>query len=394
MFGVALPKSGGAVAGGTATDPLRVDPTGTTVQPVSGPLTDTQLRATPVPVSGPLTDTQLRASVVPVGDGGGSLTVDGSVSLAAAIPAGNNNIGDVDVVTLPAGTMAGVTAKTADFDTGAGTDTVPMVGMALPKSGGAVAGGTSTDPIRVDPTGTTAQPITDNGGSLTVDGTVATTAADNSNVAIGATTDAAVTTNTTGTLSAKLRGLVAILADVWDSTNHFLKTQLAAGENHVGAVGGHTRLVEDGLTRLADTTPYSVGDIVATHATGASIYILTFSVARVAAGSLAVVGLRLRKTTSTTTNASFRVHLYHGSPTASNGDNGTWLTNNQGVYLGWFDVTTDKVFTEGALGISTDPPLYAKLPSTQNIFGVIEARAPYIPGSNESFYVQLQIVQD
>jgi hypothetical protein len=40
--------------------------------PVTGPLTDTQLRATPVPVSGtvtasgPLTDTQLRASAVPI----------------------------------------------------------------------------------------------------------------------------------------------------------------------------------------------------------------------------------------------------------------------------------------------------------------------------------------
>lgn len=35
-------------------------------QPVSGPLTDTQLRASAVPVSGPLTDAQLRASAVPV----------------------------------------------------------------------------------------------------------------------------------------------------------------------------------------------------------------------------------------------------------------------------------------------------------------------------------------
>lgn len=34
--------------------------------PVSGPLTDAQLRAADVPVSGPLTDTQLRASAVPV----------------------------------------------------------------------------------------------------------------------------------------------------------------------------------------------------------------------------------------------------------------------------------------------------------------------------------------
>jgi hypothetical protein len=50
-------------------------------QPVSGPLTDTQLRATPVPVSGPLTDTQLRATVLPVS---GPLT-DGQLR-AAAVP--------------------------------------------------------------------------------------------------------------------------------------------------------------------------------------------------------------------------------------------------------------------------------------------------------------------
>lgn len=51
-----------------------------TAVPVSGPLTDTQLRATAVPVSGPLTDTQLRATAVPIADGGGSITVDGTVT--------------------------------------------------------------------------------------------------------------------------------------------------------------------------------------------------------------------------------------------------------------------------------------------------------------------------
>ena len=76
---------------------------------VTGPLTDTQLRASAVPVSGPLTDTQLRATPVPVSgtvtanagtgtflidnavgqsvavdDNGGSLTVDGTVSLSTS----------------------------------------------------------------------------------------------------------------------------------------------------------------------------------------------------------------------------------------------------------------------------------------------------------------------
>lgn len=52
-------------------------------------------------------DNAAGASAVNIQDGGNSITVDGSVSLAAAIPAGTNNIGDVDIASaLPAGTNA------------------------------------------------------------------------------------------------------------------------------------------------------------------------------------------------------------------------------------------------------------------------------------------------
>lgn len=95
---------------------------------------------------------------------------DVDVLTLPALPAGTNNIGDVDVLSLPATTNAGATAKTSDYDTGAGTDTVTMLGIALPASGGAVQGGTATNPVRTDPTGTTTQPIS---GSITnVSGTV------------------------------------------------------------------------------------------------------------------------------------------------------------------------------------------------------------------------------
>jgi hypothetical protein len=46
-----------------------------------------------------------------------------------------------------------------DYDTGGGTRNVSLVGLALPASGGPVAGGTSTNPLRTDPTGTTTQPV-------------------------------------------------------------------------------------------------------------------------------------------------------------------------------------------------------------------------------------------
>jgi len=58
--------------------------------------------ANPLPVSTGTVTVQDGGNVISVDDGAGSLTVDGSVSLAAAIPAGTNNIGDVDVLTLPA----------------------------------------------------------------------------------------------------------------------------------------------------------------------------------------------------------------------------------------------------------------------------------------------------
>jgi len=123
---------------------------GTGTLAVSGPLTDTQLRATAVPVSGtvtanagtgtlavsgPLTDTQLRATAVPVsgtvtanagtgtfqvGDAGALINLDvaGDVQVdVLTLPplvAGTANIGDVDVLTLPA--LVAGTANIGDVD--------------------------------------------------------------------------------------------------------------------------------------------------------------------------------------------------------------------------------------------------------------------------------------
>lgn len=94
----------------------------------------------------------------------------GTAGVAVPAPGDTTNGLDVDVTRLPATSLAGVTAKTSDYDTGAGTDTVPMLGIALPGAGGAVQGGTSTNPVRTDPTGTTTQPIS---GSITnISGTI------------------------------------------------------------------------------------------------------------------------------------------------------------------------------------------------------------------------------
>lgn len=66
--------------------------------------------------------------------------------------------------------------------------------------------GTSSNPLRVNPTGTTAQPVTDNGGSLTIDGTVALSGTSSMNIAqVGG-----ATVNTgNGTASGSMRVTVA-----------------------------------------------------------------------------------------------------------------------------------------------------------------------------------------
>jgi len=59
VIAIGLPGSGGHVVGGTVANPIRTDPTGTSTQPVSGPVTDAELRATPVKVDDDATQTLL-----------------------------------------------------------------------------------------------------------------------------------------------------------------------------------------------------------------------------------------------------------------------------------------------------------------------------------------------
>lgn len=190
MMGIALPGAGGPVAGGTATAPIRTDPTGTTTQPVSGSVSITGAVDTELPAAASLADDTANPAVPAVGSfqmvfdgtnwdrlrgtsadgllvnlganndvtvtgavdtelpaaeglsdafanpttppvGGCTLIFNGTtwdrargditngldvdVTRLPSIPAGTNNIGDVDVLTQPAraATTDAITAKLA-----------------------------------------------------------------------------------------------------------------------------------------------------------------------------------------------------------------------------------------------------------------------------------------
>lgn len=106
---------------------------------------------------------------VPVNDNAGSLTVDGTVAVSSlpALVAGTANIGDVDVLTVPAPLST----------TGGGTEAAALRVTVANDSTGVVS-------------------VDDNGGSLTVDGTVTANAGTGTfGVGGAAAADAAVSGN-------------------------------------------------------------------------------------------------------------------------------------------------------------------------------------------------------
>jgi len=176
-----------------------------------------------------------------------------------------------------------------------------------------------------------------------------------------------------------------------------IAANFGAGESHIGEVGGRTIIASASFSRPADTTAYASGDLVANVTVAGSVVPLSFKVGRINAGTGRITRARLRKNGVSIASASFRLHLYKVSPTASNGDNGAWLTT-ESTYLGALDITMDRVFADGAKGFGV--PLVGAFiafdcaAGSQLIYGLIEARGAYAPVSGETFTATLEVDAD
>ena len=163
--------------------------------------------------------------------------------------------------------------------------------------------------------------------------------------------------------------------------------------------------ISDDFTRPADTTSYTSGDLVANSTAAASVVAMTFDgAARSSGGAFLIRRARLFKTTTTTTAASFRLHLYTTDPSSltggiANGDNAAWSTDQAG-YVGSIDLdvsgTNGRAFVDGS-GVSgvplPGPEIAVDLDTGEAIYGLLEARGSYAPGSAEVFTITLEIVQ-
>lgn len=158
---------------------------------------------------------------------------------------------------------------------------------------------------------------------------------------------------------------------------------------------GHAMVITGSvMTRPADTTAYASGDLVANSTTAGSVVPIPFASAVFAGGEVTrIERVRIKTSSTSVTNAQFRVHLYNASPVPVNGDNGAWSTP-VGSYIGAFDVTVDRAFSDGAEGAGV--PLVGNaitfmIPTGTTLYALIEARAAYTPTSAGTFTVLLEL---
>jgi len=147
--------------------------------------------------------------------------------------------------------------------------------------------------------------------------------------------------------------------------------------------------------RPADTTAYASGDLVANSTTAGSVVPMTLTLGNISAtAQFRLTRVRISKSGTTATNASFRLHLYQStSPTVANGDNGAWSTDQAANYLGPVDVTSMFAFTDGCTGVgaaTAGSEFLIRTASKGVVYGLLEARAAYTPASAEVFTVTLE----
>lgn len=147
------------------------------------------------------------------------------------------------------------------------------------------------------------------------------------------------------------------------------------------------------ITRPNDTTAYASGDLVANNTTAGSVTPFSWNVGAFRGTKIWRVGIA--KSSTSVTNAAYRVHIYNDSPTVANGDNGAW-SSTRARYVGFVDVAapaaafSDAYYANGIfVNNSLQAPLFAYLDLDGYLYGLLEARGAYTPTAQETYAITL-----
>lgn len=171
---------------------------------------------------------------------------------------------------------------------------------------------------------------------------------------------------------------------------------LAAGEAHVGAVGGATVAVRVEKTRPNDTNAYIANDVIAESASAGTSW--AFAVGRVATGSGVIVGAQVA-TDSTAGVARLELDLYDTDLATPLNDNAeaTRLYTQQGKFLQTITFpalakkTANSTQAEAA---NADVRVPFKCAGSSTIFGVLRTLDPFSTVAQAKYQVTLFAVQD
>ena len=168
--------------------------------------------------------------------------------------------------------------------------------------------------------------------------------------------------------------------------------------------GGITVLAGS-FTRPADTTAYAANDLVGptTNAADASLATEILNAVSVDGDAFRIERVRLRKSSISLTNASFRIHIWRALPSFTGiGDNGAQgaltalVCASMDYHVDYIDVTMDRASSTASgyaqgVGIPAVGNGIVIRPRTGTSFYVsVQALAAYTPVSGETFAISLE----
>lgn len=157
---------------------------------------------------------------------------------------------------------------------------------------------------------------------------------------------------------------------------------------------------EGSVTLPSGTPTYASGDLVANSATAGSVVPITLSdIVRAEGAGFRCDCVRLRKSGTSITNASFRVLIFDRSPTVSAGDDAAFLSGSTYAVsdiahlLATYDVTMDRAGTAGATGpaATSSAGVRTLVPASgTSLFALIMALGSYTRVASETFTVTVE----
>ena len=163
---------------------------------------------------------------------------------------------------------------------------------------------------------------------------------------------------------------------------HAARRQAVRGNTDMAAV----LMTATSFTRPADTTTYASGDLVANSTTAGSVVAMNFGVTPRLGHGLFINRVKVTKTAGPVANGTVRVHFFDDVAVAvTNGDNAAFAPTTSASYIGYLEAVFSSTLAGwGFATADSQRPVWSPAATGDILYGLVEARAAYVPTSRRS----------